>query len=95
MPQIQTDVRDAEARRAACRQLGLAEPVLGAFPLGSAVASGFAVRLPGWRYPVVCQLVLDWYSSTIPTEGGRARHNTSIVKSAGLIPYRRIQCPTL
>ena len=56
MPQIQTDVRDAEALRAACRQLGLPEPVLGAFPVGSAVASGFAVRLPGWRYPVVCQL---------------------------------------
>lgn len=56
MPQIQTVVRDAETLRAACRQLGLAEPVLGAFPLGSAVASGFAVRLPGWKYPVVFQL---------------------------------------
>ena len=43
MPQIQTEVHDGAALRAACRQLGLPEPVLGAFSLGSAVASGFAV----------------------------------------------------
>ena len=54
--QIQTQVRDAEGVRAACRRLGLAEPVLGTFPLFSAVASGVAVQLPGWKYPVVCQL---------------------------------------
>lgn len=54
--QIKTQVRDAEAVRAACRRLGLAQPVLGTFPLFSAVASGLSVQLPGWRYPAVCQL---------------------------------------
>lgn len=53
---ITTQVRDGEAVRAACRRLGFAEPVLGTHPLFSEVASGLGVRLPGWKYPVVCQL---------------------------------------
>jgi hypothetical protein len=54
--QIKTQVRDAEAVRAACRRLGLAEPVQGTTRLFSGEASGLAVQLPGWRYPAVCQL---------------------------------------
>lgn len=54
--QIKTQVRDAEAVRAACRHLGLAEPVQGTTRLFSGEASGLAVQLPGWRYPTVCQL---------------------------------------
>jgi hypothetical protein len=54
--QIKTQVRDAETVRAACQRLGLPQPVLGTFPLFSAVASGLAVQLAGWRYPAVCQL---------------------------------------
>ena len=54
--EIKTQVRDGTAVRAACQRLGLPEPIVGAFPLFSAVASGFAVRLPGWKYPLVCQL---------------------------------------
>ncbi len=52
---IATQVRDCGALRAACHRLGLAEPVLGTHPRSSEVASGFAVRLPGWKYPAVFQ----------------------------------------
>ena len=54
--QIKTQVRDAEAVRAACRHLGLAEPVQGTTRLFSSEVTGLAVQLPGWRYPAVCQL---------------------------------------
>jgi len=54
--QIQTEVRDAEAVRAACRRLGLAEPVQGTTKLFSGEATGLAVKLPGWEYPVVADL---------------------------------------
>lgn len=54
--EIKTQVRDAEAVRAACRRLGLAEPVQGTTRLFTAEATGLAVQLPGWRYPAVCQL---------------------------------------
>ena len=54
--QIKTQVRDAEAVRAACRRLALTEPVQGTTPLFSGEATGLAVQLPGWRYPAVCQL---------------------------------------
>ena len=54
--QIQTQVKDATAVSAACRRLGLAEPVEETVRLFSAEATGLAVRLPAWRYPVVCQL---------------------------------------
>ena len=53
---LTSQVRDGKALLAACRHLNLAEPVLGAYPLFSEVASGFAVRLPGWKYPAVFQL---------------------------------------
>jgi hypothetical protein len=53
---IQTQVRDAEAVRLACRRLGLAEPVQGTTRLYSGEVTGLAVQLPGWRYPAVCQL---------------------------------------
>lgn len=54
--QIKTQIRDPEAVRAACRRLGLAEPVQGTTRLFSGEVSGLAVQLPGWRYPAVCQL---------------------------------------
>jgi hypothetical protein len=55
--QIQTQVRDREAVRAACRRLNLPEPVEGTVKLFSSTARGLAVQLPGWNYPVVCQLI--------------------------------------
>ena len=53
---IETKIRDAAAVAAACRRLGLAEPAVETVRLFSAQATGLAVRLPNWRYPVVCDL---------------------------------------
>lgn len=52
---IQTQVRDPVAVAAACTRLGLPQPAWGTFQLFSAETTGLAVRLPGWRYPVVCR----------------------------------------
>jgi hypothetical protein len=54
--QIKTQVRDAEAVRLACRRLHLPEPIAGSAKLFSSTVKGLAVQLPGWNYPVVCQL---------------------------------------
>ena len=53
---IETEIRDACALRSACRRLGLTEPVLETVRLFSNEATGHCVRLPDWRYPVVCKL---------------------------------------
>ena len=55
--QIQTQVQDAAAVRAACKRLGLAEPVQGKTKLFSGEVEGLAVQLPDWVYPVVADLV--------------------------------------
>lgn len=52
--QIQTEVRDPVAVQAACQRLGLPPAVDETVNLYRGQASGLAVRLPGWRYPVVC-----------------------------------------
>src|SRR6476659_3505117 len=52
--QIQTQVRDEEAIRSACRRLNLAAPVRGTFPLYGGNVSGLTVQLPEWQYPIVC-----------------------------------------
>ena len=53
---IETEVRDVGALRAACHRLGLTEPVLETTRLFSGEATGYCVRLPDWRYPVVCNI---------------------------------------
>ena len=63
---IKTQVRDPVAIRAACQRLKLPEPVHGATTLFAGEATGWQVRLPDWRYPIVCntatgQLQLDNY----------------------------------
>ena len=50
---IKTQARDPAAIAAACRRLGLDEPVQGTVQLYSAAATGLIVKLPGWQYPVV------------------------------------------
>jgi hypothetical protein len=50
---IQTRLHDPAAIAAACRRLGLAEPVQGKAALYGGEAEGLVVRLPGWRYPAV------------------------------------------
>ena len=53
---VETEVRDAAAVLAACQRLGLPQPVEGTTRLFSGDVTGLAVQLPGWHYPVVCQL---------------------------------------
>ena len=53
---IKTEVRDAAAISAACRRLGLTEPESGKAKLFSGEKTGWKVQLPGWRYPVVCNV---------------------------------------
>ena len=53
---IKTEVRDANAVRAACQRLRLPSPVQGVHRLFSGEVAGLGVQLPNWRYPVVCQL---------------------------------------
>ena len=50
---VRAEVRDPAAVGAACRRLGLAEPVHGTAHLFAGEAAGLLVRLPGWHYPVV------------------------------------------
>ena len=54
--EIKTQVRDAAAVAAACHRLGLPPPVQGSAKLFASSVRGLAVQLPGWNYPVVCQL---------------------------------------
>lgn len=54
--QIQTEIRDSIALEAACARLELSPPAHRTVRLFNAEATGMAVELPGWRYPVVCQL---------------------------------------
>jgi len=54
--EIKTEVRDAVAIRAACQRLTVPEPVFGEVKLFSTSATGWAVQLPEWRYPVVCDV---------------------------------------
>jgi hypothetical protein len=66
---VSTLVRDAVAVRAACQRLSLPEPVQGKAKLFSGEVEGFAVQLPDWVYPVVC----DTNSGTLRYDnfGGR------------------------
>ena len=53
---IKTEIRDATAVRAACQRLGLPAPVQRVTKLFSGEATGLALQLPDWQYPVVCDL---------------------------------------
>ena len=54
--EIKTEVRDEQAIRAACVRLQLAPPEHKTVTLFSATAAGLCLQLPGWQYPVVCNL---------------------------------------
>ena len=54
--EIATQVRDEQAVRAACVRLQLASPEHKQARLFSTTATGLCVQLPGWNYPVVCEL---------------------------------------
>jgi hypothetical protein len=52
--EITTEVRDPVAAEAACRRLGLPQPLHRTVELFSGQTTGLAVELPGWRYPLIC-----------------------------------------
>lgn len=54
--QLQAQIKDAAAVRAACQRLGLPAPVQGTTKLFSGEVTGLAVQLPDWIYPVVADL---------------------------------------
>ncbi len=54
--QIQTEVRDPVAIGAAATRLHLPVPVFGETKLFTSSKMGWAVKLPQWRYPVVCDV---------------------------------------
>ena len=54
---IKTQMRDPAALAAACRRLGIGEPVQGTVNLfAGQEASGLIVKLPAWQYPVVVDI---------------------------------------
>jgi hypothetical protein len=50
-------IKDAAAVRAACQRLSLPAPVHGTTKLFSSEATGLAVQLSDWVYPVICDTV--------------------------------------
>lgn len=53
---VQTKVRDMAGIQAACRRLCLSKPIQGQARLFSGEVTGIVVNLPGWQYPIVCDL---------------------------------------
>ena len=51
--EVQTQVKDAAAVRAACQRLKLEQPSHGTAKLFSGEATGMIVKLRDWKYPVV------------------------------------------
>ena len=85
---IKTEVRDAEAVRAACKRLGLDEPVHGTVRLFSGEATGLLIRLPGWHYHAVVdtatgQINYDNY------EGASGASSGTWTPSSRRTPWRR------
>jgi hypothetical protein len=53
---IATQVRDSNALTAACKRLQWPIPQLRQVALFTSSVTGWAVVLPGWHYPVVCDV---------------------------------------
>ena len=58
---LTTKIHDSIAINAACRRLGLSEPIEGTAKLFSGEATGLLLHLPGWSYPAV----IDPLSGTV------------------------------
>ena len=54
--QIKTEIRDLDALQAACRRLNLTEAQHGHHHVFAIHREGYAVKLPNWNYPVVCNI---------------------------------------
>ncbi|WP_238381213.1 DUF1257 domain-containing protein [Mariniblastus fucicola] len=53
---IETQIRDINAVRHACRRLRLEPPNHGTFELYNSTETGWGVRFRDWKYPVVCKV---------------------------------------
>ena len=53
---IKTQVKEPAAIEAACQRLHWPRPQAGTFALFSGAVAGIGVQLPGWKYPVVCDV---------------------------------------
>ena len=69
---VKTEIRDPTALRSACQRLKLVAPVHETVRLFTTQATGWAVRLRDWRYPVVCHT--DTRRITPTWFGARNRH---------------------
>lgn len=78
--QIQTQVKDAAAIRAACQRLNLPAPVQGKTNLFRGDVEGLALQLPDWVYPVV----VYWRYRSL----SRLTTTSSSGKSCNSFPYR-------
>jgi len=79
---IQTEIRDLMALRSACDRMDLAPPMHETVALFGGEVTGYTVRLPDWRYPVVCDLAngnveYDNYEG----EWGERRHLDALLQS--------------
>lgn len=56
MVKIQTQIRDLEAVKAACKKLFLHQPVQGKAQVYQKEMEGVLVQLPNWQFPIVLDL---------------------------------------
>jgi hypothetical protein len=92
--QVQTEVRDPIAIQAACGRLSLANAVHQETKLFSSSVIGWAVQLPDWRYPIVC----DVTTATIAFDNfgghwGEQRHLDRFLQGYAIEKSTRPQCP--
>jgi hypothetical protein len=80
---VVTSLHDPAALAATCRHLGLDPPAPGTARLGDREVFGWVVRLPGLRYPIVCD-TLSGLIAYHPTDNvhDRYRHLMSFVERA-------------
>ncbi len=89
---ILTEVRDQAAVEAACHRLKLPVPTHRIVQLFSGSATGLAVELPDWRYPLVCDLPKgELHYDNFNERWGEKRHLDSFLQ-AYAIERTRIEC---
>ena len=84
---IEAEARDPAAVAAACRRLGLPEPVTGTAKLFEGEAAGLLVRLPGWLYPAVVEAATGRSATTTTAAPGATRRSSAA--SSRPTPWRR------
>lgn len=94
-----TQILNLDALKAACEALGVEEPKHGRHKLyGAQRAEGYAVKLKGWRYPVVVDtksgnIMFDDYGSqhdAMPLVELHNEYALAVVKQVAIKQKRRI-----